>query len=76
MKGEIEQLPERGAVQHMLVDSGALLRLGLADLLHRRSGEAPGRRLAIVLGESMEYDGQAPAQMTLESGMRDFRRRS
>lgn len=60
VRSEIDKLPEDecGAVLHMLIHSGASLDGGPADLLHRRSGKAPGRRLTVVTGESMEYDGQ------------------
>lgn len=71
LKSEDEELPndECGASQHILIDSGAPLHLGPADLLHRRCGKVPGRRLATVTGESMEYDGQSPAQKALEDGV-------
>lgn len=40
LKSEDDELPndERGATQHMLIDPGASLYVGLADLLHRRCG--------------------------------------
>lgn len=57
-KSEDEDLPEDkgGAVQHMLIDPGASLHIGPADLLHRRCGKVPGRCLPTVAGESMAYD--------------------
>lgn len=55
-------------MRHTLIDSGASLHVGPADLLHRRCGTVPRRHLATVTGERMEYDGQAPAQMMLEKG--------
>lgn len=52
----------------MLIESEAPLHVGPADLVHRRSGKIPWGRSTIVTGASMECDGEAPAQMTLENG--------
>lgn len=42
-----------------MIDTGASMHAGPAG---------PGRPLTRVTGECMEYDGQAPAPMTLENG--------
>lgn len=57
VNNEDQELPgdECGALQHMLLDSGAALHVGPAELLHHRKGKTPGRRLTTVTGESMEY---------------------
>lgn len=56
------------AEQRMLIGSGASLQVGLAELLHRRYGKVPGRRLVTVTGESTDNYGEAPARMTVENG--------
>lgn len=70
VKRETHESPrdECSAMPHMLIVSGTSFPVGPAYMLHRPCGRVLGRRLTTVAGESMEYDGQAPARVMSEIG--------